>query len=72
MSQENDMIDARGLINPIPVLMLQKAMKSSIDSYEIAVDSESTCESVVEFAEDRGYNVEIEERNGEFLLRISK
>ena len=72
MSQENDMIDARGLINPIPVLMLQKAMKSSIDSYEIAVDSESTCESIVEFAEDRGYNVEIEERNGEFLLRISK
>ena len=66
------MIDARGLINPIPVLMLQKAMKSSIDSYEIAVDSESTCESIVEFAEDRGYNVEIEERNGEFLLRISK
>lgn len=72
MSQENDMIDARGLINPIPVLMLQKAMKSSIDSYEIAVDSEGTCESIVEFAEDRGYNVEIEERNGEFLLRISK
>lgn len=64
------MIDARGLGSPMPVLMLQKAMKSKDTCYEVLVDSESSCEAVRKFAESQGCNVEIENRRGTALIRI--
>ena len=64
------MIDARGLGSPMPVLMLQKAMKSKANCYEILVDSESSCEAVRKFAEDQGYTVQTENKHGNTLLRI--
>lgn len=66
------MIDARGLSCPMPVLMTQKAMKSKEDYYEVLVDSATPCENVTRFAESQGYTVEVEQKNGEFILKISK
>ena len=66
------MIDARGLSCPMPVLMVQKAMKSGEDYYEVMVDGNTPCENVRRFAESEGYNVAVEEKGGEYLLKISK
>ena len=66
------MVDARGLSCPTPVLMTQKAMKSKEDYYEVLVDSKTPCENVTRFAESQGYKVAVEEKDGEYLLKISK
>ena len=66
------MVDARGLSCPMPVLMTQKAMKSKEDYYEVMVDSKTPCENVTRFAESQGYKVEVEDKNGEYLLKISR
>lgn len=66
------MVDARGLSCPMPVLMTQKAMKSGEDYYEVLVDAVTPCNNVSRFAESQGYNVVVEGKKGEFLLKISK
>lgn len=66
------MVDARGLSCPMPVLMTQKAMKSKEDYYEVLVDNKTPCENVTRYAESQGYKVAVEEKNGEYLLKISK
>lgn len=66
------MIDARGLSCPMPVLMVQKAMKSNEDCYEVLVDSVTPCENVRRFAESQGYNVEVVNKWNEFLLKITR
>lgn len=66
------MVDARGLSCPMPVLMTQKAMKSGEDSYEVLVDSMTPCENVTRYAQSQGYNVSVEEQDGDYLLRISR
>ena len=66
------MVDARGLSCPMPVLMVQKAMKSKENYYEVLVDSQTPCENVRRFAESQGYSVAVEETDGEFLLKLTK
>lgn len=66
------MVDARGLSCPIPVLMVKKAMQSKEDYYEVMVDSTTPCENVKRFAENEGYRVEVSEKGGEFLLKLTK
>lgn len=66
------MVDARGLSCPMPVMMVQKAMKSKENYYEVLVDSKTPCENVTRYAESQGYKVEVEERDGEFCLKLSK
>ncbi|HHW94801.1 MAG TPA: preprotein translocase subunit TatB [Mogibacterium sp.] len=66
------MVDARGLSCPTPVILTQKAMKSKEDYYEVLVDANTPCENVTRYAESQGYSVVVEEKDGEFLLKISK
>ncbi len=66
------MVDARGLSCPIPVIMTQKAMKSKDAYYEVLVDAKTPCENVTRYAESQGYSVAVDEKDGEFLLKISK
>ncbi len=66
------MVDARGQSCPIPVIMTKKAMKSNEDYYEVLVDSKTPCENVTRFAQSQGYKVEVEDKGGEYLLKISR
>lgn len=66
------MVDARGLSCPVPVLMTQKAMKSRENYYEVLVDGRTPCENVTRYAQSQGYEVAVEEKDGDFLLKISK
>ena len=66
------MVDARGLSCPMPVIMTQKAMKSKEDYYEVMVDAKAPLENVTRYAQSQGYNVEVEDMGGEYLLKISR
>ena len=66
------MVDARGQSCPIPVIMTKKAMKSNEDYYEVMVDSKTPCENVTRFAQSQGYKGEVEDKGGEYLLKISR
>ena len=66
------MVDARGLSCPMPVIMTQKAMKSKEDYYEVMVDAQAPLENVTRYAQSQGYSVEVEDKGGEYLLKISR
>ena len=67
-----DILDARGLSCPEPVIMIKKAMESCEDAYEIIVDNAVSRENVTRFAEHNGYSVRITEKAGEYTLAITK
>lgn len=67
-----NMLDARGLSCPEPVIMIRKAMMSKESSYEMIVDNPTSKENVMRYAEHQGYRVAIEAHSGEYTLRMSK
>lgn len=65
-------LDARGLSCPEPVILIRDAMNSHEAEYQIIVDNQASRENVTRYAEHQGYQVEVEEKDGEFTLNIRK
>ena len=70
----SNVVDARGLSCPQPVLMTLDAIKSGHDSeLEVIVDNMASRENVVRAAESKGWNVsEIKDDAGEARIFIRK
>ena len=66
------MVDARGLSCPMPVLLVQKAIKSNENRYEVLIDDVTPRENVKRFAESQGFTVEIEENDDEYKLILTR
>ncbi|MDO4952845.1 MAG: sulfurtransferase TusA family protein [Synergistaceae bacterium] len=66
------MLDARGLSCPQPVLMLKKAMTGGGEKFEIIVDNTAAKENITRFARNLGYNVAADEKEGEYILTVTK
>jgi TusA-related sulfurtransferase len=67
------MIDARGYSCPMPVVMVQKAVKESHpDMVEVLVDSRACVENVSRFAVQNGYQVAVSEADGGYKLTLSR
>ena len=67
------MIDARGYSCPTPVVMVQKAVKSGApDTLEVAVDNQCSVENVTRFGRNAGYQVEVQDFEGDFKLVLTK
>ena len=67
------MIDARGYSCPMPVVMVQKAVKNgSPDTLEVAVDNQCAVENVTRFAKNAGYQVSVADFEGDFKLTLTK
>ena len=68
------MIDARGYTCPMPVVMVQKAVKDSApESFEVLVDDRCAVENISRFAASQGYVVAVQEQGGdEFSLVLTK
>jgi selenium metabolism protein YedF len=66
-------VDCRGLACPVPVLKTKEALES-IEKGEILVivDNRASKENVKRFAQKVGCSVEVEEKGGEFHLKIVK
>lgn len=63
-------VDARGLSCPEPVILTKQAMASKEASYQVIVDNVTSKENVTRFATHQGYQVNVIEDNGEFILEI--
>ena len=67
------MVDARGLVCPMPVVMVQKAVKTEQpDSLRVLVDNQCAVENVTRFARHSGYEVAVTEENGEYTLTLTQ
>ncbi len=67
------MLDARGLSCPMPVVMVQKAIKKDApDALEVLVDNQCAVENVTRFAKNSGYQVASEQDGADFRLKLSK
>ena len=67
------MVDARGLLCPMPLVMVRKELEgSNPDTLEVLVDDAGAKENVTRFAESRGYKVVCTEDNGDYRLVLSK
>ena len=65
-------IDARGLSCPEPVILTRQAMTSGAACYQVMVDNNTSKENVTRYAHHQGYKVQISEQDGEYTLLISK
>lgn len=65
-------VDARGLSCPEPVIMTRKALTTGEGSYVILVDNTASKENVTRYAEHQGYQVSVDEKDGEYTLTLTK
>lgn len=67
------MVDARGLSCPVPVVMVQKAVKAdNPDKIEVLVDAMVCVENITRYAHSQGYEVEVSESNGEYMMTLAR
>ena len=68
------MIDARGLACPMPVVMVQKAVKNGTPAeLEVLVDNQCAVENITRYASNQGYQVSVREQDGEeFALKLTR
>ncbi len=66
-------VDARGFSCPMPVVMVQKAVKSNNPAaLEVLVDNQCSVENVTRFAESSGYKVAVAPEGQDFRLSLSR
>lgn len=67
------MVDARGYSCPMPVVMVQKAVRADApEELVVLVDDPCAVENVTRFANNQGYQVEKEAEGEEFRLTLRK
>ena len=67
------MVDARGLLCPMPVVMVQKAVKAgNPDTLDVLVDDPCAVENITRFAGSCGYKVAVTEEGPNYKLSLSK
>ena len=68
------MIDARGQSCPIPVVMVQEAVKKGNNpaKLEVKVDAMVCVENISRYAASQGYSISTKEENGEYLITLKK
>lgn len=66
-------IDARGLDCPQPLLLLQSAVeKYHADSYQVLATCAAAKENLTRYAKKLGFKVEVEENGAEVKLTLTK
>ena len=66
------MVDARGFSCPMPVIMVQKAVKKEDGDLEVLVDNQCAVDNVTRFAENQGYTVTVAKDGSDFRLTLKK
>lgn len=67
------MVDARGYSCPMPVIMVQKAVKDgNPDHLEVLVDNQCSLENVTRYASNQGYKVQSSQEGDDFRLVLTK
>ncbi|MBQ8538834.1 MAG: sulfurtransferase TusA family protein [Ruminococcus sp.] len=67
------MVDARGYLCPMPVIMVQKEVKKNTPrTLEVLVDDACAKENVTRFGTSQGYKVTVKETDDGFKLTLTK
>ena len=67
------MVDARGLLCPMPVVMVQKAVKANNpDTLEVLVDDPCAVENITRYASSCGYKVTVTRDGDDSKLVLAK
>ena len=68
------MIDARGQSCPIPVVMVQEAVKkeNGPKQLQVMVDAMVCVENITRYADSQGYKVDVKENDGEYTMTLTK
>ena len=67
------MVDTRGLLCPMPVVMVQKEVKANNpNALDVLVDDPCAVENVTRFAGSQGYTVTVTEDCADFKLSLKK
>jgi len=67
------MIDTRGLSCPMPVIMVQKAVrKDAPAALEVLADAKVAVENITRFAASQGYQVTVSQEAEDFKLTLTK
>ncbi len=67
------MIDARGLVCPMPVVMARNAIKTEKpNTLELLVDNQAAVENLTRFGSHQGYRVRVEAKGADFLVCMEK
>ena len=67
------MIDVRGYVCPMPVVMVQKEIKANQPAQlEVMADAQCAVENITRFAQNAGYSVTSEAQGQDFLLKLEK
>lgn len=67
------MIDARGYVCPMPVVMVQKEVKGSAPaSLEVMVDNVCAVENITRFAANNGYTAKSEPDGPDYRITLEK
>jgi tRNA 2-thiouridine synthesizing protein A len=67
-----DVLDARGLLCPEPVVRTQRAVKDGQTELSVLVDTEAAKENVTRFAQSRGYSVSVSLIGTDYTLTLQK
>lgn len=67
------MVDARGYLCPMPVVMVQETIKKEQpDTLEVLVDNETAVENIKRFASHIGYKASVSEDGEDYRLTLTK
>lgn len=67
------MLDARGYVCPMPVIMVQKEVKEhQPDVLEVLVDDHCAVENITRYAGSCGYTTKVAEEGRDFRLTLQK
>lgn len=67
-----NILDARGLSCPEPVIMARQALASKNSRYEMIVDNPTAKENVTRYAKHQGYEVIVTQKGNEYTLVMTK
>ncbi len=66
------MVDARGYLCPMPVVMVQKAIQDAPATLEVLVDNETAVENIKRFAAHSGYQATVADDGDDYRLTLTK
>jgi len=64
-------IDVRGLSCPQPVFLTKKAIDAGESEITVTANDAAARDNIKRLAENSGYNVGIEEKDGDFIMKIT-
>lgn len=68
---EQQVIDARGLACPEPVVLTQQASRQ-YDAFEVLVDNEVAVQNITRFCTNKKLKLQVQEEGRQWRLSISK